>query len=416
MKRKVVLLRCALNAEAKRPLWFEATYLCLTAVGFSYGAWGLPWYVRHSAQFAVLVAGAGVFLMEGGRENTAALAEFSGVFTLPFVGMLAYSMICWAIDLRTLPYISRGCSTVLYCLLALASMSMAVYLFGRRAVDYTLYGMCAANLSIVCYSVKCYGAAQLLRDLNHLVLSAGVEAGPAAKVLEVHDLTFAFGLMALYYLLFTRQRGHFFMALFFFLLGWKLIGVLGFAASAAVFLWMRKRRKRAVPFLAAAAFLVCGFYIVSIRNGWFDEAVEALEIDTRGRRELYAAFREEYVISPLFRGYGIGYTTRTIRTLTEQGVGIFATHDFGALHNDLLTMYLELGFWGSMLWFYDCWCGRILYVWERFGKRTALLLLCETVYVFVTYATDNTAFYCYVNAVFVLLPLAAVLGEKEEGP
>ena len=47
--------------------------------------------------------------------------------------------------------------------------------------------------------------------------------------------------------------------------------------------------------------------------------------------------------------------------------------------------------------------------------QTALLLLYETIYSFITYATDNTVFYCYINTVFMLLPIAMAIGEQEQG-
>ena len=86
----------------------------------------------------------------------------------------------------------------------------------------------------------------------------------------------------------------------------------------------------------------CFGYVYLIQSGLFNEIVHALEIATMGRDRLYAAFQEVYDFSPAFRGYGIGYVTRYISIMTEAGVGVFGTHNFGGMHNDIVTMYIEL--------------------------------------------------------------------------
>ena len=85
------------------------------------------------------------------------------------------------------------------------------------------------------------------------------------------------------------------------------------------------------------------------------------------------------------------------------------------MHNDIVTMYIELGFWGFAFWIWYSWNGRIVWCQKEFGMQTALLLLYETIYSFITYATDNTVFYCYINTVFMLLPIAMAIGEQEQG-
>lgn len=411
------------NSRSSRLPLPALLYICLMAVGFCYGAWGMPWYMRHLTQLILVVFGALFLVLTGKTQRLGLVGTFSSVFALPYLAMLAFSMVCWALDLRPVNYITRGCSTLCYCLISYAAMGVAVMLFGVKAADYTFYGMCLANLGIIAYSVRLFGIKTLASEFLQYVISGGIVTPPSVKVLEVHDLTFAFGLMALYYLLFAKERRKHSKkcgaaALVFFAVGWKLIGVLGFGAALAAF-WLLRRQsehtlRRMVPLLAAAALAIFGGYLYCIFYGQFDAAIERFGIDTRGRTALYDSFRNYYTFSPLFRGYGIGYATRTVTILTRQGTGIFGTHSFGGLHNDILTLYIELGFWGFVLWVWHSWHSRILHVWRHFGRGTALLLLCQTVYAFVTYTTDNTVFYCYINTIFMLLPMAYAAGELPE--
>jgi toxin CptA len=152
-----------------------------------------------------------------------------------------------------------------------------------------------------------------------------------------------------------------------------------------------------------------------IRSPLFDWIVDTFEIDTMGRQGLYDYFKSVYDFSPTFRGYGIGYVTRYISILTEQKVGIFGEHSFGGMHNDIVTLYIELGFVGYSLWVWYEVRFRIMWIMKKYGVRAARILLYGTLYTFITYATDNTVFYCYINTIFMLLPLAYTVKEQEEG-
>lgn len=152
--------------------------------------------------------------------------------------------------------------------------------------------------------------------------------------------------------------------------------------------------------VAAAAPIEKGDYVL-----YFGRLSEEKGIDTMGRKGLYEAFTDLYSFSPTFRGYGIGWVTRYISIMNAAGIGVFGTHDFGGMHNDLVTMYIELGFWGFSFWIWLSWQGKVVWCQKQYGTETAFLLLYCTIYAFVTYATDNTAFYCYMNTIFMLLPI-----------
>lgn len=205
----------------------------------------------------------------------------------------------------------------------------------------------------------------------------------------------------------------------FFFLGLKRIALIGLVGVFLMGEFIRRRKPKAqsvlIIIISIGAIVICFGYVYLIQSGLFNEIVHALEIDTMGRDKLYAAFQEVYDFSPAFRGYGIGYVTRYISIMTEAGVGVFGTHNFGGMHNDIVTMYIELGFWGFAFWIWYSWNGRIVWCQKEFGMQTALLLLYETIYGFITYATDNTVFYCYINTVFMLLPIAMAIGEQEQG-
>ena len=397
----------------QRPFWLPLLYIAMMGIGFWYRGMGLPWFMKYLVQAAVVGLAACFLLITGDFNRLPLIGEYYIIFLIPFVMMAAWSMLVWSLDFQQLNYMSRGCSTILYHMISLTSMCAAVYLFGGKAIDYTFYGMCIANVCILVFdSLRPYGLSEFITGFIAFAKSGGVDTNAPIKALEVHDLTFGFGLMVLYYALFEkgwRRVVHFTLAAGFFYLGLKRIALIGMLGVLLMHLFISRLKPKGQNFvlhsISIFAIAICLFYVFFIWSGLFSWTVDTLGIDTMGREGLYEAFTDLYSFSPTFRGYGIGWVTRYISIMNAAGIGVFGTHDFGGMHNDLVTMYIELGFWGFSFWIWLSWQGKVVWCQKQYGTETAFLLLYCTIYAFVTYATDNTAFYCYMNTIFMLLPI-----------
>ena len=137
-----------------RPAYLKWAYIGMMTIAFWNGGLGLPWFTKYVLQVGVLGMALLFMLVTGDFRRLKAVGQFAVMFGLPFVMMAALSMLYWALDFQQLNYMSRGCSTILYHVISLSAMCSAVYLFGRRSIDYTLYGMCGANVCIVLGSIK----------------------------------------------------------------------------------------------------------------------------------------------------------------------------------------------------------------------------------------------------------------------
>lgn len=407
-----------------RPAWLPVIYVAMMSLGFWEGGLGLPWFIKYLIQIGVVGIAVLFLLITGDFVRMNTIGEYHTMFMIPFVMMAAWSMLIWALDFQQPNYISRGCSTILYQVISLTCVCAAVYLFGGKAVDYTMYGMCFANIFIVLKSILNHGIGEFIAGFIEFAKSGSIVTNPAIKALEVHDLTFGFGLMLLYYGLYEKGRKritHFLLASIFFYLGLKRIALIGLICVVIMHFFVRRLNESGknivLHSISVLAIVGCFLYVFMIQSGLFSKIVDTLGIDTMGRTGLYEAFQDLYSFSPMFRGYGTGWVTRYISIMTENKVGIFASHYFGAMHNDIVAMYMELGFWGFAIWVWYSWQVKIMWCQKQYGMETALLLLYATIYSFVTYATDNTAFYCYINTVFMLLPLAHAvrLTEESEG-
>ena len=73
-----------------------------------------------------------------------------------------------------------------------------------------------------------------------------------------------------------------------------------------------------------------------------------------------------------------------------------------ALHNDILMLYIDAGFWGFLAWMLcyfplRTWC---VIKWQ--GLRGGILCLCLEAYILATAATDNTIYYLYVTGALAI--------------
>ena len=108
-----------------------------------------------------------------------------------------------------------------------------VYLFGAEAVDLFAVAMCLANGAIMVLEIPSFGIAASIQSLITCLVTFG-DAEGYARNLEIHDLTFVFGQLVLYYVVFApkdtrRERKKrwrmILLCTFFFLVGMKRIAI-----------------------------------------------------------------------------------------------------------------------------------------------------------------------------------------------
>ena len=84
-----------------------------------------------------------------------------------------------------------------------------------------------------------------------------------------------------------------------------------------------------------------------------------------------------------------------------------------ALHNDILAIYIDNGFWGFWIWMllympYRTW---VLCRWQ--GIRGGILSACLGLFVLLTAMTDNTIYYVYVTAALAICIMSYRIEELE---
>lgn len=103
----------------------------------------------------------------------------------------------------------RSCSKLLFQSIAILTAVALVYLFREKAIELFTISICITNGAIMLLCIPDYGVAASIQSLVTCLVTFG-EAVGYARQLEIHDLTFVFGQMILYYAVFaprtTRQE------------------------------------------------------------------------------------------------------------------------------------------------------------------------------------------------------------------
>lgn len=343
-----------------------------------------------------------VFLVRTDLNRGRRLMRYAVLLGLPHLALVLASVPLWVFQVQRMTQIRRGLFDQIYGVAMILAAAGILYVFGRQGLWLNLAAMVGANFITVVRVVRENGLSVYLRELRTLIVTFSSDTGPVIEQMEIHELTFALGVYLVYYVLDWRRcrrerpaRLLLPLTLFCFLSGFKRIGVAAMAAGILVWLALRLLTgRRGRPFwLLAAAFGAAALsfvYVCLVKEGIFEFLSEQLGLNTMGRRELSNFIDKYYWIGLDYFGHGAGFVTRMFSDLPGDWT-------IRALHNDILMIYIDVGFWGFWLWMLSffplrAWC---VYKWQ--GLRAALVCLGLQVYVLSTAATDNTLYYIYVT-------------------
>ena len=338
------------------------------------------------------------------------------VLLMPYLVLLFFSMMIWVYRLSPLREITRGVSSVIYQCIGLAVAVIYIIVFREKAMIIQMLSMAAAEF-IVFFTeiISKVGIAGFVKEYIDLVTSFGEIKSEGFGQVEGNEVCFAFGIYLIYFLVKKGKMKHRFfyimLTLFCLCAGFKRIVVIGAIISFLVVslcgILPEKIGKRIISTLKYFFIIFAICYIAIVKFGVFNSLTELLNIDTKGRSGINDFIDSYYSFSPLFIGYGLGYIARLFESVTTLGGAV-------AVHNDFLRLFIEVGFWGYLIWLWIFWGYRTSYFVKNRNKQTYLMFFALTLYCAVTYLTDNTCFYLYTNIAFFTLILSCSLNESYE--
>jgi O-antigen ligase len=364
-------------------------------------------------------------LWSGNFKNFKALSRFGILFSIVIIGMIFCSLFIWILDLQSFAYIFKGVSKISYQLLNIAIVCSAVYLFEEKAAKYTFIGIASANFAIIGLGAATTGISGAINDMIANITSFGdndvITNSTFIRAIEIHDITFVMGVFFLYFVFYCPREKYRYVyagiALFLFFAGLKRIAFLSlflgilFAVICKLFSAKNQRRILVITALIIVAF--CYFYIYIIQKGIFTQFLMDHDIELNGREKIYDYISNFYEVKPSYRGKGYEFCVQLLKSMKgtrEEVVNITA------VHNDILKMYVEMGFWGFLFWILAYYIFQTHWYITRCGEKVAICFMAINVYMLITYMTDNTMFYYWSSMVIRLIPLSFFFDPVKEPP
>ena len=367
-------------------------------------------FITYRHVFAlVLFASAFVsFLYKPNIARGAATLKATFVYCIPLIVTLLASLFIWFMGHVDTAVISRGLSG-LFVYNNMLSFTLAavafLYVFGEKGIWYNLIAILISNILIICTIILQNGIGVFFSEFVTLIVTFAGETGDVIVQAEIHELAFCLGAYLIYMLLKPKKNLVFFillgLTLFCFFAAFKRIGIIAIAVALA-FGWLLKgiakfkastAKNLAVIFSVILALLLVG-YIAIIKLDVFT-LLEKAGIDTNGRADIYNAVDRFYEFSPDFLGNGIGSLTYQLSTNMNVGVS--------SVHNDFLQYFIDLGFWGYILWLVSMTLVRVCYFGAKGKTENAIIAFVLTVYLVIVSSTDNTINYPLLTTVLAIL-------------
>ena len=373
---------------------------------------GLHVTFRHAFALVLFGSAALLFLFKPNIARGVTAFREACVYSIPLLVTTVVSLFIWFMETAGMDVISRGLSSSLVYTnmlsFALGAGAM-LYVFGKKGIWYNLLAILIANLLMIVTIIAQNGLVTFFSELVTLVITFAGVTGDVIVQAEIHELAFCLGAYLIYMLYKPKKDIVYFillfLSLFCFVAAFKRIAMIAIAI-ALVFGYLlkfiarynQKTASRLITFFTVSVIILLIAYIAIIKLGAF-ELLEEAGINTSGRVEIYNAVDEFYEFSPDFLGNGIGFLTYQLNTFMNVGVA--------SVHNDFLQHFIDLGFWGYIIWLISMTLVRV----RRFGGRdnidNAIITFMLTVYLIVVSSTDNTMNYPLLTGVLAILMMGS---------
>ena len=367
-------------------------------------------YITYRHAFALVLAASGVlcFLYKPNIARGVTAAKSALVYSAPLLVTFTVSMFIWFVKQVNVSVISRGLSAVfIYTnMLSFALAAAAfLYIFGEKGIWYNLIAILTANILMIITIMAKYGIGNYFSELITLIKTFAAETGDIIVRAEIHELAFCLGAYLIYMILKPKKNIAFVillaLTLFCFISAFKRIGMIAIVIAlffGVMLKFISKYSKKAAMnlamFFTVLIILLLIGYIALIKMNAF-ELLEQIGIDTSGRANIYNAVSKYYDFSPGFLGNGIGFLTYQLSSNIHIGVA--------SVHNDFLQYFIDLGFWGYIMWLVSMTLLRVKYFGANGNVESAIVTFALLVYLIVVSLTDNTMNYPLLTAVLAIL-------------
>lgn len=326
-----------------------------------------------------------------------------GMLILPYIIILLYSIFLAILE-REISISTVISSSRIPLIMPLASM-LIFYYFGSRIVDAIFYAACINYIFYIIAFIQIYGFKGML---NYIALTD--LAGIGERPLEVHEITFIFGILILYYMMTwkeTHSKAKMIVSIIFCMLGFKRILIVAILIAILVWcllLFCSKQAERMVKILACCLLIFCMVWIYISATPLLEILALRFNIDLQGRENIIGRLGQHYTLSLFYIGKGTGYVHKVMEAY-------LASHPYAAtsgFHNDILKYYIDLGCIPAALFFFNITYLNTKRILKKFTIRSAIYYIVLITAVIICWSTDNLATYPNFLLVYNIVIMALI--------
>ena len=369
---------------------------------------GLHITYRHAFSLVLFASALLMFIIKPNIAKGFTAFKDACIYSIPLLVTTVVSLFIWFMEIVDISVISRGFSSsfVYANMLSMALGAAALlYIFGQKGIWYNLVAILAANLLMIFTIILKNGLGAYISEFITLITTFANVTGEIIIQAEIHELAFCLGAYLIYMLYRPKKNIAFLillvLTLFCFLSAFKRIAMIAMAVALLfgyllkfIAKYNKKSADRLITFLGIVIIALLIGYVAIIKLGAF-ELLEKAGINTSGRVEIYDAVDEFYDFNPGFLGNGIGFLTYQLNT--------YMNVDVASVHNDFLQHFIDLGFWGYIVWLVSMILVRTLYFGRKGNTDNAIVSFMLIVYLIIVSSTDNTMNYPLLTGVLCLI-------------
>ena len=374
---------------------------------------------RHAFALLLFVSALFCFLIKPNIARGTATLKASLVYASPLLVTVVVSLFIWFVGQVDTAVIARGLSgafvynnMISFTLAAVAFL----YVFGEKGIWYNLVAILISNILMICTIILQNGIGAFFSEFITLIVTFAGQTGDVIVQAEIHELAFCLGAYLIYMFFKPRKNIMFYillgLTLFCFAAAFKRICIIAIVVALG-FAWILKLISKIKKETAMRITVGLSVFVVLILIGYVGiikldvfALLEEAGIDTSGRVTIYNAVDKFYEFSPEFLGNGIGFLTYQLSSNMTVGVN--------AVHNDFLQYFIDLGFWGYILWISSMTILRVCYFGKNGKIENAILAFALTVYLVIVSSTDNTMNYPLLTTVLAILMIGNGFDKKVE--
>lgn len=307
-----------------------------------------------------------------------------GLFSVPFFLTSLYTMVISVLCGDNMGTTKQSFTTAMFLLIDLFVVIALSSYFDTRIIVLFSASLIGAYLYAILMETLDSGISDTVKKL----LSMGIERNDIGvavvplilcffyvRFIGGKRINYIFPLILLGVMFFCGKRS----AVLSLAIGVMLIVIVKYSGDFSVLL---------MKICAVFTIIGCWLYVIGIRYGVFSSLMQG-KGTLSDRYYVWKHFDYLYDVWPLYFGKGFGFIHRYMAS----GLGDWMVNAYGYLHNSILQLFIETGFWGFCFWLGIYLIGIPYLARKRYGKSAFCFTVISVVSMFAMFTVDNTLTY-----------------------